>query len=130
MHKSDMASNDKPAQPVEDFELLERISDACVMISFTGRFEQRSVVSKAKIFTLNYQANNIRATFGKTRHNDKLKQSINIIEKSDALNIYIALNLPQIDVPAIKRTIIMIRKYKRLHLGRHEFGEAITVGYD
>ncbi|MCK7581424.1 MAG: hypothetical protein MZV65_41195 [Chromatiales bacterium] len=35
----------------------------------------------------------------------------------------VALDIPQIDEPTILRTIIMIRNYKRLHPGRHEFGE-------
>jgi hypothetical protein len=40
--------------------------------------------------------------------------------------IRVALDIPLIDEPAILRTIIMIRNYKRLHPGRHEFGEPRT----
>ena len=36
--------------------------------------------------------------------------------------IRVALDIPVIDEAAILRTIIMIRNYKRLHPGRHEFG--------
>jgi hypothetical protein len=37
--------------------------------------------------------------------------------------IRVALDIPRIDEPAILRTIIMVRNYKRLHPGRHDFGE-------
>ena len=40
--------------------------------------------------------------------------------------IHVALDIPHIDEPAILRTIIMIRHYKRLRPGRHEFGEPRT----
>jgi hypothetical protein len=36
--------------------------------------------------------------------------------------IRVALDIPVIDEAAILRTIIMLRNYKRLHPGRHEFG--------
>jgi len=38
----------------------------------------------------------------------------------------VVLDIPRIDEPAILRTIIMIRNYKRLYPGRHEFGEPRT----
>jgi len=41
--------------------------------------------------------------------------------------IRVALDIPRIDEPAILRTIIMIRNYKRLHPGRHEFGESRSL---
>ena len=39
-------------------------------------------------------------------------------------NLIIALRIPVVDEPAILRTIIMVRQYKRLRAGRHEFGKA------
>lgn len=41
-----------------------------------------------------------------------------------ALGVGLAVAL--IDEPTVLRTIIMIRNYKRLRPGRHEFGEALT----
>jgi hypothetical protein len=40
--------------------------------------------------------------------------------------IRVALDIPRIDEPALLRTIIMIRNYRRLRPGRHEFGIART----
>jgi len=42
--------------------------------------------------------------------------------------IEVALDIPVIDEAAILRTIIMIRQYKRLRVGRHEFGEPQHFG--
>lgn len=36
--------------------------------------------------------------------------------------LVIALNVPEIDTPVLLKTIIMVRKYKRLRRGRHECG--------
>jgi hypothetical protein len=41
--------------------------------------------------------------------------------------IRVALDIPVIDEAVILRTIIMIRNYKRLHPGRHEFGEPRAI---
>jgi len=35
----------------------------------------------------------------------------------------VGLNLTAIDEPTIKKTLIMVRNFKRLELGRHEWGE-------
>jgi hypothetical protein len=37
--------------------------------------------------------------------------------------VTIGLNVDEIDVPVLQKTIIMLRKYRRLHVGRHEFGK-------
>jgi hypothetical protein len=42
--------------------------------------------------------------------------------------IEVALDVPVIDAAVILRTIIMIRQYKRLRVGRHEFGEPRHFG--
>ena len=41
-------------------------------------------------------------------------------------SITIGLNVAAIDPPVLLKTTIMIRKYKRLRVGRHEFGEQTT----
>ena len=49
--------------------------------------------------------------------------------KAGANGVYqfkVGLDLPSIDEPVIKKTIIMIRNYKRLVIGKIEFGTANT----
>lgn len=49
-------------------------------------------------------------------------QFIDIQIKNACYLIEIALNIEQIDRAAVESTIIMIRKYKRLQPGRHQYG--------
>jgi hypothetical protein len=39
----------------------------------------------------------------------------------------VALDVNVIDEPAVLKTIVMIRNYKRLRRGRHEFGQALRL---
>lgn len=114
----------------QDYELLERISDESVAIRFVGRFNDMQVVWDARITTLQYKCRETQSDVAHIGEPCRLRQSIDICENSDGYNIDIALNLARIDEAAIKRTIIMIRKYKRLHIGHHEYGEAITLKPD
>jgi len=43
-------------------------------------------------------------------------------EGPDGVQLTVTLALPSFDLPAIRKTVIMIRQYKRLKRGRHEFG--------
>jgi len=49
------------------------------------------------------------------------KQFIDIEIEGKVYKVTVALNLKQFDQAAVERTIIMVRKYKRLQLGRHEY---------
>ncbi len=42
--------------------------------------------------------------------------------ETEPYDITVALPVRQIDLPVIRKTLIMIRGYKRLRPGRHEFG--------
>ncbi|MGF1643794.1 MAG: hypothetical protein ACFCUJ_09125 [Thiotrichales bacterium] len=42
----------------------------------------------------------------------------------DVLNLRVGLRLQRIDDATIRKTMIMIRNYKRLRIGRHAFGTA------
>ncbi len=84
-------------------------------LRFTGPFEGRTVVWNAQLFTMQAYAESHSVAA------DPL-QVIEIRQEQGTYFLDIALNIEQIDQAAIERTIIMIRKYKRLSLGRHEYG--------
>ena len=46
--------------------------------------------------------------------------------KEGILQVQVGLDLETIDEPVIKKTIIMMRNYKRLAIGRIEFGSVHT----
>ena len=42
--------------------------------------------------------------------------------------VTIVLDLARIDSPALRKTVIMVRQWKGLSPGRHEYGEALRFG--
>ncbi|MCW8956170.1 MAG: hypothetical protein OQL09_04745 [Gammaproteobacteria bacterium] len=114
----------------EAFEITQRDSAQSVRLTFTGLFEGREVVWNASIKTLHACYLEQQRAAIADRCTVVWRQFIDIRCEGDACQVEIGLNLRQIDEPAIKRAIIMMRKYKRLHLGRHEYGEAIHFETD
>lgn len=96
----------------------------CAQIRFTGSFEGRPVIWDATIMTLGHR--HATGSGDERAHPDS--QFIEIDEgDGDIRKIRIGLQLKCIDEQAILKTIIMIRKYKRLRTGRHEFGYTALV---
>ncbi len=92
--------------------------DSCAHIRFIGTFAGRPVIWDANIMTL---AHPDAAAAGGSHASGK-HQFIDIdTDGDDIRGIRIGLSLARIDQPAILKTIIMIRKYKRLHSGYHAF---------
>lgn len=89
--------------------------------SFAGRFQNQDVLWDTTLVTL-------------AHYHHEQPSAPQALERFPFLEIgaetatgrvlRVALDIEQIDEPAILRTIIMIRQYKRLHEGRHEFGVA------
>lgn len=86
-------------------------------IVFDGTFQGKPVTWDTHFFTLNgyNQENNIQDT--------NLKQFIDIKStNSNTLELTIALNIDKINQPNIQKMMIMIKQYKNLSFGRHEYG--------
>jgi len=99
----------------QSFLVSGKLPAAKVYVQFTGNFAGKAIVWNACIYTINEYAK---------RHEvaDDPKQVIDIQLEKECYLIDIALNIEHINKAAIERTIIMIRKYKRLRIGRHEYG--------
>jgi hypothetical protein len=96
----------------------------CAQIRFIGSFNGRPVIWDATIVTLDHHY----ATCSSNERAHPDSQFIEVDEgEGDIRKIRIGLQLDCIDEQAILKTIIMIRKYKRLHTGRHEFGYTSLV---
>ena len=86
-----------------------------VYLQFEGIFDGSAVIWHACVQTVKeYSLSNLVE--------DDPKQFINIALVDGVHKLDVALNLKRIDLPALERTIIMIRKYKRLASGYHEYG--------
>lgn len=103
----------------QDFIYTREPADDCADIRFLGTFQGADLVWDATIMTLTfYNARQARNNRPQThRQFIDIAQSGNILRRID-----IGLDLKRIDIHALLKTIIMTRKYKRLHTGRHEFG--------
>ena len=94
-----------------DWLLVEQPDDQHAHLKFTGPFQGQLVVWDCRFATL------------------KASQAQrNFIEigppQASGVPLKVGLSIAHIDTPAIQKMIIMIRNYKNLCSGRHEYGES------
>jgi hypothetical protein len=105
------------------FSLLAPLESSQARFTFTGIFQNREVVWDCTLFTLARYHTQRPASAQPTARTAFLEIGG---ETTRGRTIVVTLDIPHIDEPALLRTIIMIRNYKRLQPGRHEFGEPRT----
>jgi hypothetical protein len=102
----------------QKFELLTPLGETTCHLRFTGPFQGEQIIWDAYLQTLSYYV---------SKHSLQDLSARQFIEVGDSGEhgrfIQIGLNLSIIDEPVILKSLIMVRQYKRLVLGRHEFGE-------
>jgi hypothetical protein len=96
-----------------------------VHAEFLGRLQNKDVVWDAIIQTLADYHNEHFTGESKDQDRAKLVRSFIDVQppEDNIAKIHVVLAVPMIDAPTIKKTIIMIRCYKRLRIGRHDFGK-------
>lgn len=108
---------------------LLSLTDSSAEFVFAGRFEDGEVIWQCQLHTL--------ASLAQCSRQSNQRQFIEIqptpvaeLQSKPVLQIKVGLNVPKIDAAVIEKTTIMIRNYKRLQVGRHEFGERFEFGLD
>jgi len=102
--------NAKPANP--DFDLVEQSGPDRARIRFAGRFAGRDVTWDATVIALD--------AYPHRQHQSP--QYLEIAKTSGTrVPITIGLHVAVIDTPTLAKTVVMVRNYKRLKEGRHEF---------
>ena len=94
-----------------------------VHVRFSGPFQGRQIMWDARIVTLQYVSRELQSG---RRSGDRpgLRQFIEVGSEDNGIRMLrIGLNVECIDEPVILKAIIMIRQYKRLHEGCHEYGQ-------
>lgn len=92
--------------------LVDQRDDQHAHLRFTGPFEGQVVVWDCEFITL--AAARAQRNF------------IDIALPAEyGMPLRVGLSIARIDTPAIEKMIIMIRHYKRLRVGRHEYGDPV-----
>ena len=99
------------------YTLIEQVNTQYAHIKFEGSFQGKTVTWDTHFFTLDgYSSIH--------NHEQKItKQFINIKESNaDTMKLTLALKITEINTPNIQKMMIMIKQYKNLALGRHDYG--------
>ena len=119
------AFTEKLTSTEQEYECLGPVGNGMAHFRFIGNFEGEATIWDAHLYTLAYYVKKVAEI---SQPDASLRQFIYIGEMSEVgRELEIGLNLPKIDEAAILKTMIMVRQYKRLHRGRHEYGEKISV---
>lgn len=106
---------------LSEAELLGPLGESTLQLRFHGPFEGRSVTWDATFCTL---------TACQLAHHPQ-QNFIEIGEEhAQGMSLTVGLNVSAIDAPTVRKTMMMIRQYKRLARGRHEFGTTRGTGRD
>ena len=98
--------------------MLEQVGPGLARARFDGRFRGQPVVWEATVVTLEQHR---REGAEETK-----RALIDVRRVADGHGeLLVVLPLPAIDGPALLKTAIMIRQWKRLELGRHEYGPVV-----
>lgn len=110
-----------------DFICRTPLPYSSAIVLFLGPFHGQTVVWDMTLATLAHYrtVETAKITAQQSRLFDN--QFIEIIEASEGIfQLRVGLEIKEIDEPVIKKTIIMIRNYKRLAIGRSGFGSMRT----
>ncbi len=105
------------------YEALQPLGGGAARVRFDGPFRGRQVVWEASLITLR---DYLRCCGGKL---PMTRQFIEVGEVGAGLGwVKIGLNVPAIDEPTVLKSMLMLRQWRRLGPGRHEFGAFRTAG--
>ena len=99
------------------YKLIQQTDSQLAHLQFEGPFQGQTVTWDTHFFTLQgYQSQHKNAIEAK-------KQFIEIEPiDENSLKLTIALKIPEVNHQNIQKMMIMIKQYKNLALGRHEYG--------
>ena len=102
-----------------DFEYLGEPEPDRADITFKARFEGEMLSWQATVMTLSWYARQ-----ESPRRATANRQFIDMqTPKNGTCRVSVGLCVDRIDPQVLMKTVIMLRQYKRLRPGRHEYGE-------
>jgi hypothetical protein len=110
-----------------DFICNNQLPDSVAYVSFLGTLYGKTVLWNMNLATLAHIQANTPPNTQAIKSEIQRRPFIEIKEGSESIYaLSVGLDLKEIDVPVIKKTIIMIRNYKLLDIGMIEFGSVPT----
>jgi hypothetical protein len=107
----------RPYDILEEAELLDPPGGSRLRLRFGGPFEGRNVTWEAILIALAADGRSVQRNF------------IDIGEAGEnGIPLTVGLNVRSIDLPTVRKAMMMIRQYKRLRRGRHEYGPGAPAG--
>lgn len=107
-----------------DYTALSPLGGLTAHIRFAGQFHGQQVIWDTHLVTLQeiYQQGKAAGTFAADQP-ISLSQFIEIEQTGPTeMALKIGIDVPAIDAPTVFKSMIMIHNYKRLRIGRHEYG--------
>ena len=105
------------AATLPEYQALEPLGGERLSLRFSGPFDGREIRWDATFVTLAHY---------RLQHAPDATTLQNFIdigaEGPYGRELTVALNVVRFDAPTVAKAIIMVRQYKRLHVGRHAFG--------
>lgn len=107
-----------------DYIAISPLGGQSAHVRFAGQFHGRQVTWDTHLVTLQEVYRQGIANGSITVDEPiSLFQFIEIVEtESNAMKLKIGIDVPTIDAPTVFKCMIMIHNYKRLRIGRHEYG--------
>ena len=104
------------------YSLIKQFNPQHAHIKFKGPFQGQTVNWDTQLFTLQEYANQ------ENKKSGTIRQFIDIQPSDEnTLKLVVALNVAVINKPTIEKAMIMIKQFKKLAFGRHEYGEVINL---
>lgn len=99
------------------YKLIQQTDSQRAHIQFEGLFQGKTVTWDTHFFTLN-------GYIAQQGDNNKIQKQFIDIEPIDAnnLKLTIALKIAEINHQNIQKMMIMVKQYKNLSFGRHDYG--------
>jgi len=99
------------------YTLIQQLNNQLAHLKFKGPFQGRIVTWDTHFFTLDAYIAQKKIT------KVAAKQVIDIeLIEPDIMKLTVALNIAEINNPNIQKMMLMIKQYKNLSIGRHEYG--------
>jgi len=109
----------------EGFECRSKLPGASARVRFTGPCQGRTVTWDLHLRTLADYREERAAAGAAVRGSLRAFLEVHPGTGVRPWRALVALDLPHIDLPAVRKTVIMLRNWRRLGPGRHEWGPPV-----